>query len=127
MVENITEDDMEIRLNEPAAEQYINNLQKLKEKYGLYGEVSLELIAGMPDVIKSIPSIEDEAEISEAIEKALRAALDMHGWCRFIGSRDQKHRWKVKNQEEKEYGSSFNETVVGSRRPFWTSDKKMEP
>ncbi|MCI2062898.1 MAG: YicC family protein [Eubacteriaceae bacterium] len=84
MVENITEDDMEIRLNEPAAEQYIDNLKKLKEKYGLYGEVSLELIAGMPDVIKSIPSIEDEEEISEAIEKALRAALDMHDKMRTV-------------------------------------------
>jgi hypothetical protein len=25
------------------------------------------------------------------------------------------------------YGYHFNETVIGSRGPFWTSDKKMEP
>jgi hypothetical protein len=32
-----------------------------------------------------------------------------------------------KNQEVKNYGSYFNETVTGSRRPFRTPDEKMEP
>ncbi len=32
-----------------------------------------------------------------------------------------------KNQEVKNYGSYFNETVTGSRRSFRSSDKKMEP
>lgn len=66
-VENITENDINIKLNELVAKQYFDNLTELKEKFGLSGEISLELLSGMPDVIKAIPDVEDEEEISKAI------------------------------------------------------------
>lgn len=67
MVENITEGDMSIKLNEPVARQYYENLKALKEEYDLCGEISLRLLATMPDVLRAIPDVEDEEEITKAI------------------------------------------------------------
>ena len=67
MVEYITENDMTIKLNEPLARQYYDNLRDLKENFGLNGDISLEMIANMPDVLKAIPDVEDEEEITKAI------------------------------------------------------------
>ena len=67
MVEYITENDMTIKLNEPLARQYYDNLRELKENFGLSGDISLEMIANMPDVLKAIPDVEDEEEITKAI------------------------------------------------------------
>lgn len=73
-VENITENDINIKLNELAAAQYFENLSQLKKKFGLSGDISLELLAGMPDVMKAVPDIEDEEEILLAILKPVEEA-----------------------------------------------------
>lgn len=67
MVENITENDINIKLNEPIAKQYYENLKTLQAKFDLCGEISLRLLATMPDVMKAIPDVEDEEEITKAI------------------------------------------------------------
>lgn len=67
MVENITENDINIKLNEPIARQYYENLKTLKDNFDLEGEISLKLLSTMPDVIKAIPDVEDEEEIMKAI------------------------------------------------------------
>ena len=75
-VENITEDDMNVKLNSAIAGQYIDNLRNLKDMYGLSGEISVDLIASMPDVMKAVPDVENEEEVAEAMEKAIAAAAD---------------------------------------------------
>ena len=67
MVENITENDINIKLNEPIARQYFENLKTLQETFDLSGDISLRLLATMPDVMKAIPDVEDEDEITKAI------------------------------------------------------------
>mgnify|MGYP003375597075 FL=1 len=67
MVENITENDINIKLNEPIARQYCENLKILQDAFSLKGDISLELLANMPDVMKAIPDVEDESEIIAAI------------------------------------------------------------
>ena len=67
MVENITENDVNIKLNEMLAKQYFDNLNQLKSQFELDGDVSLKLLATMPDVMKAIPDVEDEEEITKAI------------------------------------------------------------
>ena len=67
MVENITENDINIKLNEPIARQYFENLKTLQENFDLCGEISLRLLATMPDVMKAIPDVDDEEEIAKAI------------------------------------------------------------
>lgn len=75
MVDNITEEDVNVRLNSMAARQYIDNLKELKEEFSLAGEITLEMVAGMPDVLKAIPDIEDEEEITASACEALDTAL----------------------------------------------------
>lgn len=67
MVENITENDINIKLNEPIARQYYENLKALQETFDLHGNIDLRLLATMPDVMKAIPDVEDEEEITKAI------------------------------------------------------------
>ena len=67
MVENITENDINITLNEPIARQYYENLKTLQSTFELCGDISLRLLATMPDVMKAIPDVDDEEEITGAI------------------------------------------------------------
>lgn len=77
MVENITENDINIKLNQPIAQQYYENLKILQDDFGLEGGISLQLLATMPDVMKAIADVEDEEEITEAILIPVkRAALN---------------------------------------------------
>ena len=62
VVESITEEDITIKLNPLVARQYIDNLRMLKDEFGLEGEISLETIANLPDVMKNAPDIDDEEE-----------------------------------------------------------------
>ena len=66
-VENVTESDVVIKLNQLAAKQYYDNLSELKEQFGLTGDIDLSLMASMPDVLKAVPDVEDEEEITKAI------------------------------------------------------------
>ena len=76
MVENITEDDMLVKLNTLVAKQYIDNLNELKNTYGLSGDIDIQLVSTMPDVMKAIPDVEDEEEVIRAIEQAVTIATD---------------------------------------------------
>ena len=76
IVENLTEEDMSVKLNTLIAGQYIENLNELKDTYGLGGEIDIKLIAGMPDVMKAVPEIQNEEEIVEAVEQAVILAAD---------------------------------------------------
>ena len=80
LVEYITENDVSIRLNEPAAKQYYENLMALKEKFSLSGGVSIDLMASLPDVLKAIPDASDEEEVCRALEEsASRAVISLDG------------------------------------------------
>lgn len=74
IVENITEDDTNIRLNTMVARQYFDNLNLLKEEFGLTGEVTLPFLAGLPDVMKAVPDVEDEEEITKCLETSVHSA-----------------------------------------------------
>ena len=67
IVENITEDDINIKLNEMLAKQYLDNLAELQKKFDLIGEVTLPFLASLPDVMKAVPDVEDEEEVTRSI------------------------------------------------------------
>ena len=76
IVENLTEEDLTVKLNELVAKQYIDNLKELKTLYGLDGEIDIRLVSSMPDVMKAVPDVENEDEVAEVIGKAVMAATD---------------------------------------------------
>jgi len=67
MVENITENDVNIKLNTMVAKQYYDNLMELREAFDVSGDITLQFLSTLPDVMKAIPDVEDEEEITKAI------------------------------------------------------------
>lgn len=82
-VDNFGESENDIRLNEDVAEKYYRALKSLEEKFGFTGEkgITLEMLAGMPDVIKAVPAKEAEEELMHALlvptEIALQNIINM--------------------------------------------------
>lgn len=74
IVENITENDVNIKLNTMLAKQYYDNLTELRGEFDLSGDISLQFLASLPDVMKAIPDVEDEEEITKAILEAVSEA-----------------------------------------------------
>lgn len=74
IVENITENDVNIKLNSMLAKQYYDNLTELRSEFDLSGDISLQFLASLPDVMKAIPDVEDEEEITKAILEAVSKA-----------------------------------------------------
>jgi uncharacterized protein (TIGR00255 family) len=75
LIDNLSEDDVNVRLNIPAARQYYKNLIELKQEFSLEGGVSLSLLSGFPDVMKAIPDIYDEEAIIECLSLPVREAV----------------------------------------------------
>ncbi|MCR5371775.1 MAG: YicC family protein [Clostridium sp.] len=74
IVENLTEGDITVSLNTPVANQYIERLREMKDSYDLSGDIDISLVSSMPDVLKAIPDVADEEEVSAAICKAVELA-----------------------------------------------------
>ena len=84
IVENLTEGDITVNLNTPVADQYIARLRELKEGYDLEGDIDIRLVSSMPDVLKVIPDVADEEEVSASICKAVELAAANLGEMRAI-------------------------------------------
>lgn len=74
MVENLTENDVNIKLNTMIAQQYYDNLKELQRQFDVTGDITLQYLAGMPDVLKAIPDVDDEEEMTECILEPVREA-----------------------------------------------------
>lgn len=70
--------DADYQLNTAAAAKYLEKLEELAGTFDLKNEVSLEFLAGVPDIIKTVPAVENEEEISSAITAAVNAAAERH-------------------------------------------------
>ncbi len=81
-IDAITETDSFVDLNEMVARQYVDRLSTLKEHFHIQGEINLELLASLPDVLKVSPHIEDEEEVKRSIIIALTEALKEHDTMR---------------------------------------------
>ena len=74
MVENLTENDVNIKLNTMIAQQYYDNLKELQSQFDVTGDITLQYLAGMPDVLKAIPDVDDEEEMTKCILQPVREA-----------------------------------------------------
>lgn len=83
IVENLTEEDTTVKLNTLVASQYVENLKELQRTYDLKGDIDIQLVANMPDVLKAIPDVENEEEVTTvingAVAEAAKALDDMRG------------------------------------------------
>ena len=83
-IENKGDEDVNITLNEAVARQYLENLGRLKQTFGIEGDVTLEYVASLPDVMKSVPDVENEEEITAALVKAVGKAAERHAQMRSV-------------------------------------------
>ena len=74
MVDNVAESDVRITLNRPALEQYLNNLKAMKGEYSLSGDITLDLVASLPDVMRQMPETEDQEEMTKCLLAAVEEA-----------------------------------------------------
>jgi uncharacterized protein (TIGR00255 family) len=84
IVENNADQDVNIRLNTAIAKQYIDNLAELKATFGMNDPIRLEYVASLPDVLKSVPDVEDEEEIASALCQAVADAARKHDHMRTV-------------------------------------------
>ena len=75
-VEYIAESDIRVELNRPLVKQYIDNMNIMKDEFGVTGDISLELLSGMPEVLKQVTDVEDEDEVVASIVKAADSAAE---------------------------------------------------
>lgn len=74
IVENITEDDTTVKLNNMVAKQYYDNLKALQSEFNVSGDITLQFLATLPDVMKAIPDVEDEVEICRSLLVPVKTA-----------------------------------------------------
>lgn len=74
--ESFSEDDVNIKVNEPLAKAYCEKLEFLRSTYDLTGNDTLDLVAKFPDVITVEKVQEDEDTIWNTLLPALEGALD---------------------------------------------------
>lgn len=84
IVENITEDDTTVKLNSMVAKQYYNNLKELQQEFGVSGDITLQFLATLPDVMKVIPDVEDEEEICKTLLVPVKQAAEKLDEMRMI-------------------------------------------
>lgn len=87
MVDSVTEEDAHVKANTVVAKQYVDGLNQLKDALQLEGEVTVSYVAGLPDVMKMIPDVQDEEEITTAILFALKKALEGYDAMRSMEGR----------------------------------------
>lgn len=77
--ESFSSDDVAITINKALADSYIDVLNKLKDKYSINDNISLDLVAKFPDLIsvdKNITNEKVDDEISECLFNAVNEAVD---------------------------------------------------
>ena len=70
------EEDVLVTPNNAIAKQYFTGLRELQKTFDTTGDISLELLASMPDVLKQDRSITGEDDILALILEAAEAALE---------------------------------------------------
>lgn len=76
MVDDISDDDINVRLNTGLARRYYDNLILLKESLELEENPTLSMLVSLPDVMKSIPDIDDEEEVSHHLLHSTSLAVN---------------------------------------------------
>ncbi|MEG1583955.1 MAG: YicC/YloC family endoribonuclease [Anaerovorax sp.] len=74
-VENLTEDDTSVKLNTMVAKQYYDNLLVLKKEFGVVGDITLQFLASLPDVMKAVPDLEDEEAVYQSLAVPVEDAV----------------------------------------------------
>jgi uncharacterized protein (TIGR00255 family) len=78
-ITSVAEEDVSVAVNEAAAKQYFRCLRDLQKSFDVSGDISLELLAGMPDVfMPAAGGIDEESALAVILDAAEAALSDMN-------------------------------------------------
>ena len=77
-IDNFGKSETDVNLNLEVAKRYYDALTELSQSFGLSGDgqVPLSLLAGMTDVLTTVPAADDEEEFTRELMAALKEALE---------------------------------------------------
>lgn len=84
LIDDTSDEGINVRLNIALASQYYDNLMVLRNTLELEETPTLGMLVGLPDVMKSIPDIEDEDEVTKQLLFATRLAVEKLDEMRLI-------------------------------------------
>lgn len=68
--------ELELELNRPLVRQYYDLFKKLKEEFSLAGDINLEMLAGMKDIITPVEKESNMETVWLNLEKTLEEAMN---------------------------------------------------
>jgi uncharacterized protein (TIGR00255 family) len=74
-IEKLEESDIKIGLNRSIAGQYYEKLLELSDSFDLDGDISLEYLAGLPDVLVAMPMVEDTEGLTRILVHTVKMAV----------------------------------------------------
>jgi uncharacterized protein (TIGR00255 family) len=82
------EDESAVSINLPAARQYFKGLRELQSALDVSGDITLELLAGLPDVLKAAsPELDEDAILAVILAAVTAAAADFNAMRAQEGSK----------------------------------------
>ncbi len=122
--ESFSSDDVAININEALADSYVDVLNKLKCKYSIDDNISLDLVAKFPDLIsvdKNIANEKADDEISECLFNAVNIALD-----NFVAMREKEGEALKQNIFHKLDAVTSLVSKIESRAPFVAKEYRQK-
>ena len=74
--EDLSESNVSLVYNQKVAEQYVKYFQHMEEEFGLENDMKVSVLARCPEVLVMEEQQEDEEEIWQLLEKAVRGACE---------------------------------------------------
>jgi uncharacterized protein (TIGR00255 family) len=78
------DEDVAVMVNLPVAKQYFKGLRTLQNEFDVAGEIGLDLLANLPDVMKAGTGETDEAAVRAVLADAVGAALEKFDAMRMV-------------------------------------------
>ena len=74
--EDLSESNVSLVYNQKVAEQYVKYFRQMEEQFGLENDMKVSVLARCPEVLVMEEQQEDEEEIWQLLEKAVRGACE---------------------------------------------------
>ena len=74
--EDLSESNVSLVYNQKVAEQYVKYFRQMEEQFGLENDMKVSVLARCPEVLVMEEQQEDEEEIRQLLEKAVRGACE---------------------------------------------------
>ncbi len=128
-LEYISEGEVEVNVDLPLAKSYKNAIDLLCEEIGLKNDISVELFAKFPDILKTKKREEDEDEIWLCLNKAVDIALKNLLTMRIEEGQELSKNIKSKllniNEIVKEIEKKAPLVVIEYKEKLWTRIREL--